>query len=189
MNQPISSEVQATMSNSQDIDSKAFEILVREHHRRIMAFAISLVQNPNVAEELVQDAFVTAYDKLSSFESNRDFGAWVRGIVRNKYREWARSRKEKALSPDIIEAIDEQHNFWDKHSDSTNNAITALRDCLKKLPDLLKETVECFYIKQLSGSETAKELDANESVIRKRLQRGREQLSLCVRETMEVKHV
>jgi RNA polymerase sigma-70 factor len=174
--------------SSSEIDNKTFEILVNEHHRRVMAFALSLVKNPDIAEDIVQESFITAYHKLDTFESHRDFGTWVRGIVRNKYREWARSNRERYLEPEILEALDQQFHHWDNASDGDNNALSALRKCLNKLPELIRRTVDCFYFKQLNGINTATHLDVSEGVVRKRLQRGREQLFLCINESLEVNH-
>jgi DNA-directed RNA polymerase specialized sigma24 family protein len=43
------------------VDAKAFEILVRLHHRRLLAYALALTAREDVAEDLVQDAFLVAH--------------------------------------------------------------------------------------------------------------------------------
>ena len=175
------------VSDRLQIDAKAFEILVREHHRRTMAFALSLVNNPSVAEDLVQDGFVTAYRKLDSFDGSRDFGAWVRGIVRNKYREWARAQKEMPLEPEVLDALDRQHGIWHEAASGPGELLASLRECIGKLPDAIRQTVDAFYMEQLSGRETATRLSIEEAVVRKRLQRARKSLGLCIRQRMEVR--
>ena len=56
-------------------DDRAFEILVREHHRRLLAYALAMVESRATAEDVVQDAFVTAYRKLRTFDAWRILAA------------------------------------------------------------------------------------------------------------------
>ena len=56
----------------------------------------------------------------------------------------------------------------------------ALEDCLAKLPEALKTTVDTFYFQEKSGAETATELGASEVSIRKRLERARAVLRQCI---------
>jgi len=65
---------------------QAFAVLAREHHRGLLVFARALCGNHATSADLVQDAFVTAWRNLDRFDTTRDFGAWLRGIVRNKRR-------------------------------------------------------------------------------------------------------
>ncbi|NQZ68176.1 MAG: sigma-70 family RNA polymerase sigma factor [Lentisphaeria bacterium] len=162
------------------IDRKAFEILVQEHHRRLLGYAFALVSSREVAEDLVQDAFVTAFYKLSTFDASRNFGAWMRGIVRIKFLEWCRKKKEFAISPAELDLLEEQHHEWDNLANEPGDIMNALAHCMKTLPNEMGETVDLYYLKELSGTETAKQLDVQESTIRKRLQRARQKLALCI---------
>src|SRR5438876_2266457 len=99
---------------SVNVDAKAFEILVRLHHRRLIAYALSLTRREDVAEDLVQDAFLVAYRDLAKFDPTRDFAAWVRGIVRMKYLEWTRSSRTQAIDGAVIDSIEERHRTWDR---------------------------------------------------------------------------
>ncbi len=56
----------------QQTDHRAFEILVRQHHRRLLAYSSALTPDSGLAEDLVQEAFITAFRKLSAFDPSRD---------------------------------------------------------------------------------------------------------------------
>src|SRR5438093_10859900 len=115
---------------SPGVDARAFEILVRLHHRRLIAYALSLTRRNDVAEDIVQEAFLVAYRDLSKFDPTRDFTAWVRGIVRMKYLEWTRSNRTQVLDGSLIDSIEEQHKSWDRAvEDGRADALTALRGC------------------------------------------------------------
>ncbi len=166
--------------------SKAFEILVRQHHRRLLAYAFSITGGNDAARDLVQDAFVIAWTNLEKFDVTRDFGSWMRGIVRNKVREWARAQKLVGMDEEMLEAIEAQHRSWDQQESETGTDLFAvLHRCIRKLPELMGKAVDLFYLQKLSGVEVAKRLDADEAAIRKRLQRARAQLGKCITQQSE----
>lgn len=161
---------------------KAFEALVCQHHRRLMAYALSLVRREDDAKDIVQGAFVVAFTKLEEFDASRDFGAWVRGIIRLKYLEWTRSRKEVVVDNETLESIESQHVAWDEAvADGHADALEALGECVKKLADVAKQTVTLFYMEHQSCSVIASVCGVNEATVFKRLQRARDELADCVR--------
>lgn len=62
-------------------DSGAFEELYRLHHRRIYALALRMARDPGLAEEMTQEAFVTAWGALPSFRGESAFGTWLHGLA------------------------------------------------------------------------------------------------------------
>ncbi len=168
-----------------DPDLTAFEILVRQHHRRLLAYAAAILHDPEAAQDVVQNAFLTAYEKLGSFDPTRDFAAWMRGIVRNKCREWVRADRLLLVPDETIEAIEQQHRAWDElEANQDRTVLATLHECLAKLPDLLAEAVRLFYLEDLSGAEVARRLQSGEAAVRKRLQRAREQLGQCIHQSL-----
>ncbi|HYG78334.1 MAG TPA: sigma-70 family RNA polymerase sigma factor [Planctomycetota bacterium] len=164
------------------IDSKAFEILVRLHHRRMRAYALSLVEQPAEADDLVQDGFVTAYQNLAKFDPTRDFCAWLRGIIRMKYLERARVRRMTTLDESVLEAIEQHHCEWDfAVEDGRADALVALRDCITRLGAASRRAIELYYNEQQGCQAIAEYLGTNETVVKKRLQRAREDLAQCIR--------
>ncbi len=167
------------------IDSRSFEILVREYHRRVLAYALSLVRNKTIAEDLVQDAFVTAYRKLDTFDPSCSFGAWIRGITRNKYLEWRKARREVPLDEAALDALDATHLSWDEAAqEGKPDVFTMVEDCLARLSELLHRTIHLYYFEGRSCRDIAKNLDSEEATVRQRLQRGREMLGTCIKGKM-----
>lgn len=164
-------------------DRVAFSILVRQHHRQFLAYARALVRDDATSRDLTQDALVIAFKSLARFDVTRNFPSWVRGIIRNRWREMARERKLETMDESMLEALEAQHNVWQdaaERSGSGNAVFIALEDCLTKLPESLKSTVETFYFQEKSGTETAATLGASEVSIRKRLERARALLRQCI---------
>jgi RNA polymerase sigma-70 factor (ECF subfamily) len=162
-------------------DHRAFEILVRQHHRRLLAFALSLTHSPQAAEDVVQEAFVTAYKRLPQFDPARDFGSWVRGIIRHKYMEWARKQRTKPIDGKVLDSLEDSHREWDRaEAEERGEALAALRRCLGALEAASREIVDLFYMKRQPCATVAARLGVTETVVRKRLERARRRLARCV---------
>lgn len=76
--------VKKITTSDEAMDRRSFSILVREHHRGLLAYARALTGEDHTSRDIVQDAFVVAWRNLGTFDVTRDFGSWMRGIVRNK---------------------------------------------------------------------------------------------------------
>ena len=164
------------------MDAEGFEAQVRLHHRRLLAYALALTRRLDAAEDLVQDALLVAHRTLARFDPSRDFAAWVRGIVRMKYLEWTRAHRTEQLDAAVLDAIEHQHQAWDRSAEEGGeDSAAAMRDCLRQLGPHLTETLDLFYRAQEPCTAIAERLGTTEVVVRKRLQRARETLAECIR--------
>src|SRR5258707_12580594 len=64
-------------------DREAFRVLVERHSRNVYRLAYRMTGNQHDAEEVVQEAFLRAYQNLSQFASRANFGTWVYRIAAN----------------------------------------------------------------------------------------------------------
>jgi RNA polymerase sigma-70 factor, ECF subfamily len=64
-------------------ETAAFEALYRSHHRRVYALTLRLTADPGRAEELTQDAFVNAWQRLAEFRGDARFSTWLHRIAVN----------------------------------------------------------------------------------------------------------
>jgi len=159
---------------------KTFAILVKEHHRGLLAYARALTKEDHTSRDIVQDAFVVAWRNLETFDVTRDFSSWVRGIVRNKWRESLRKNsRQVALDDEVLECLEADARQWDVLRDH-GGVFSRLEICLKKLPENLAEAVKAFYYDGYSGEEAAAALDVQSATLRKRLQRARGGLRDCL---------
>ena len=171
----------------QGLARAAFEVLVREHHRSLLAFAKSLIRDGAAAEDIVQEAFMVGWRKMDRFDPSQDFGAWMRGIVRFEYLHWIRKHREVPIDDEIIERIENPHAQLQDRSGEHEDLMDAVRQCVTSLPDQLRETVMAVYQAGMSCPELAKRDQASESAVRKRLQRGRDFVAECLQKKTGVK--
>jgi RNA polymerase sigma-70 factor (ECF subfamily) len=83
-------------------DAQAFDALVRRHYRAAHAVAFAVMRNAMDAEDVVQDGFVKALDRLDDCRDGAMFGPWLRQIVRRRAlnaRDARRVRETDVLEP------------------------------------------------------------------------------------------
>ncbi|MGK0188398.1 MAG: RNA polymerase sigma factor (sigma-70 family), partial [Verrucomicrobiales bacterium] len=122
------------------LDRLAFSGKAREHHRQLLAYGFALTADRELARDLVQDAFIAAYQNLGRFEVSRDFGAWMRGIVRNKWRDWMKRKKltPLLLGEDELERLEAEHTAWEALCENgRSDVFESLEECVEQLPEAL----------------------------------------------------
>ncbi|MDP4625847.1 MAG: RNA polymerase sigma factor [Akkermansiaceae bacterium] len=163
-----------------DMDRTRFSELIRDHHQPLLAYARVLTGHPGRARELVQDAFVAAWQAIARFDVTRDFGSWLRGIVRNKWREDCRKhRREVPFDDPELVRLEEAVRTWSA-SDGEAGLLDRLADCRSKLPETLSLAVHAYYDEDSDGDQAASSLGIPPATLRKRLERARTALRLCL---------
>lgn len=167
-------------------DPEGFSQFVREHHRELLVYALALTRDELTAREIVQDAFVAAFEKIDAFDVTRDFAAWMRGIVRNKWREWLRRHRRPEMAENELALIDAAVAGWQAHrAHGGSGVFDALDQCLQRLPENLRAAVHACYYRGETSEEAAVSLGCEPAAIRKRLQRARELLRDCVEKKLD----
>jgi RNA polymerase sigma-70 factor (ECF subfamily) len=159
-----------------------FAALARGHHRCLLIYARALARNEATAADLVQDAFIAAWRNLGRFDVTRDFGSWLRGIIRNKWREHLRRHsREVDVDDATLEAWESRFAQWDANRGAGEaDVLATLDDCLRLLPEAMGEAVRRFYYLEESGETIATSIGIDTTTLRKRLQRAREALRTCL---------
>lgn len=85
--------VERTLAGEPD----AFRLLVERHSRGVFRLAYRMTGNAHDAEEIVQEAFLRAYQKLRQFESRANFGTWLYRIAANAALDQLRKRKSEEV--------------------------------------------------------------------------------------------
>ena len=161
---------------------ETFADLARRHHRELLIYARVLTREDHQSRDIVQESFVTAWENMERFDVTRDFGSWLRGIVRNKWREtMRRNNKQIALEDDVLESMEAEMLTWQElRQDGGPGVFVRLEDCVGKLPAALVAAVKSFYYEGYSTNEAAEKLDIGGATLRKRLERAREALRQCL---------
>ena len=166
-------------------DISAFEELVRRYDRNVFRIAQHITQNREDAEDVVQDAFLKAYQNLGNFQEQSKFYTWlVRIAVNEALMRLRRRRPERmvSLDEDIKTEEDSMPREVADWAPNPEQLYTQgeLKDILGKtiqgLPPSFRTVFVLRDVEGLSTEETAEALDLSIPAVKSRLLRARLQL-------------
>jgi RNA polymerase sigma-70 factor (ECF subfamily) len=162
-------------------DISAFEALVNRYERKIFRLAMNITQSREDAEDVMQEAFLKAYEHLPGFEGNSRFYTWLVRIAVNQALMKLRKRRPGQISLDQEIETDEDSFFrevedWGPSPEERFNQ-TELHDILNKVIGELEEPFRIVFqlrdIEELSTEETAEALNLSVPAVKSRLLRAR----------------
>lgn len=155
-------------------DAEAFAPIVWRYLRPAHAIASRLLGNPQDAEDLVQEAFLTALANLRSFDRTRPFGPWFYRIVWTRGLNLRKSLARRSTEP--LEA--ERHpGSGDPAAEAERSELAAaVRGALAELPERQRMVVQLFDLDGFSGAEIGAMLNLNPGTVRWYLHQGRRAL-------------
>jgi RNA polymerase sigma-70 factor (ECF subfamily) len=83
-------------------DKKSFSLLVRRHQSGLLRLSLRFVKDIDVAEDVVQESFIKAYERLASFEGRASFKSWLYQIAVNTAKNKIRSRRDEVRDLDEV---------------------------------------------------------------------------------------
>lgn len=170
---------------------KSFEILIGELRPMMLSYASALLSgDAHQAEDVVQEACLTAYQNLDRFDEGRSFPKWIRGIVRNKVLESRRgaSRRPLVQDPTVIAGMEDVFGMFDRPraDEGWLDRIELLRHCINRLRRPMRDVVKLFYQSGLSLDEVGRKLGIQSVTAGQRLSRSRKQIRVCVAARLRV---
>jgi RNA polymerase sigma-70 factor (ECF subfamily) len=187
MDRPRSEPTEASqLERARRGDVDAFADLVRAHHPNVRVFLAAHVRDAGSIDDLVQDVFLRAFDRLSTLRDGAAFRAWLLGIARNRALEHLRERLRPGFPvPDALEALLDRTQLaileGDDEEARRGLELEALRQCLRGLPPIGARLIREHYFKGRPITELAADEHKNEGALRMTLLRLREALRDCVR--------
>lgn len=159
-------------------ETALYEIIMRRYNQRLYRVARGILRDDHEAEDVMQDAYVRAYQHLEQFARRAPFSTWLTRIA--VHEALARVRKRNRM-----ESIDDEEaegalvmNLAEPSADPERSASTSelghlLEEALLTLPDPLRVVVMLRDVEELNTEETAEALEISEDNVKIRLHRGR----------------
>ena len=162
-------------------DAAAFEDLIRRYERVALSVAYSVTSNAAEAGDVVQDAFLRAWQRLADLQDPAKFGSWVCNIVRNGALDARRRAKNQPVSG-VVEtgtgATGARLRFADDPADElqAREERDRINQALQSLDETTRTAVVMRYFDGASSKEIGEHLNLNPAAIDMRLSRARRQL-------------
>jgi RNA polymerase sigma-70 factor (ECF subfamily) len=147
---------------ARDGDEQAFSVLYDRYARVIHAVLLARAPYDDV-EDLVQDVFLSAWDRLQSLRDPAAFGGWLTMIARNRATDFHRRTVDAVELPEDLSVPDES---------STRMEALAVLDTIRSLPAAYRETLVLRLVEGLTGPEIAERTGLTSASVRVNLHRG-----------------
>ncbi len=159
-------------------DREAFGLLFERYRPAIVALAMRRLRHADEAEELAQDVFVQAMQKLDQLRVPEAFGGWLRRIVhRMAINRVTRRQSATACDPSVLEATclsvhDSPDACCERHEQAEG-----VRAAVQRLGERDRQTLQAFYLGGQSLLQMSDAFDAPVGTIKRRLHDARKRLA------------
>lgn len=167
-------------------DEKAIEELFELTSQKGYYVALKYLKNKEDAQDILQDAYVSALSKLDSLKNPEKFDKWLYQIIANKAKNYLVKNKPllfEQLEKDDEDAIrfeetiqDDTLEFQPKENCDYQELKQALKILIDELPDDQRMCLLMYYFEELSINEIAESLDLNTNTIKSRLNYARKKI-------------
>ena len=166
----------------------AFGTLVERYQKSVHALVWQKIGDYHDAEDIMQDAFLQAYKKLSTLKNPNQFAGWLYVIANRLCIDWIRKqdwmRRQKFVMQSLedtpvaeIEKSSYAHHIseqWDTEGTERSHAL--VENLLEKLPERERTVVMLYYLDEMTTKEIGRFLGVSVNTITSRLHRARKRL-------------
>ncbi|MFL5262872.1 MAG: sigma-70 family RNA polymerase sigma factor [Anaeromyxobacteraceae bacterium] len=177
-------------------DGAAFSELVQRHQNKVYGVAVHILRDPSEAEEVVQETFLAALEKMAGFRGDAAFSTWLHRVAANAALMRLRRRRRSPEAPadtavdDLLPHFDATgridstpHHDWSKRADeqlSDREVRSAIERAIQNLPEDYRIVFLLRDVEGLSSEEMAEILGISVAAVKSRLHRAR----LALREAL-----
>lgn len=167
-------------------DVMLFEVLMRRHNRRLYRAARAILRSEHEAEDVMQHAYVRAFEHLAEYAGRARFSTWLTRIA--VYEALARVRRDRRASP--LDASGEAHTMADQQATPEqrleNAELGAITEAaIDDLPQDFRIVFMLRAVEQLSVADVAQVLEIPEDTVKTRYFRARERLKRSLMHQLE----
>jgi RNA polymerase sigma-70 factor (ECF subfamily) len=166
-------------------EKELYEIIMRRHNQRMFRISRAFASDGNEAEDIVQQAYINAYEHLASFEGRSRFSTWLTRIVINEAMAKSRQRSRTVSLGPAFSAQGEDHEHHQVPSPAEENPEETLMN--DELRNVLERTIDGLPVKyrsvfvmreidEMSIGETSESLGISAANVKVRLNRAKEML-------------
>jgi RNA polymerase sigma factor (sigma-70 family) len=175
--QPLQVADEEIISKILSGEHRLYEVIIRRYNPRLFRIGMSMVKNDAEVEELMQIAFIKAYENLRQFENKSRFGTWLTRIMINECLGYIDKSKRRAHM--------EKHNELYLSGKAAENPAgkllskelgTILENALQQLPEKYRLVFVLREMEDMSIAETTEALNITEANVKVRLNRAKSML-------------
>jgi RNA polymerase sigma factor (sigma-70 family) len=161
------------LQRCKDDDTEAITTLVRRFRTKALDLAGAILRDDYLAQDAVQQAFLTALRRLDDLREPAAFPGWFRQIVRSECTGILRRRREQPAA-DTAELVSEA--LTPSEYAQREDRCRVVRQALAALPDISRTAAEMFYLDECTCADIGSRLNIPVGTVKRRLFDARERL-------------
>jgi RNA polymerase sigma-70 factor, ECF subfamily len=158
----------------------SFASLVDRYERPVYAFVLERTRDRELAQELVQETFVRAYEGLERYDVSQDFIKWLMGIAYHVTAEWLRSQQRQRRALDTVGQLQRAREqsaggsseVGEQNQELQQRILQAMADC----PENYRVPLMMRYMDKMDYREIAETLQLSAGQVKGLLYRGTQML-------------
>ena len=160
-------------------NQQAFAALVEKYQKQIHALAWQKIGDFHIAQEITQDAFFTAFQKLSTLTNHNRFAGWLYVITNRKCIAWHRKKSTQPQSLEATDPVELEEVYYSEYMTQQREEAanqkrrTIVQKLLSKLQESERTVVNLYYIAGMTCEDIGKFLGVSPNTVRSRLHRAR----------------
>ena len=166
----------------------AFGTLVEKYQKSVHSLVWQKIGDYHDAEDIMQDAFLQAFQKLSTLKNPNQFAAWLYVIANRLCIDWIRKQDWMRRQEFVMQSLEDtpvteiekssyvHHVSEQWEMESTEHSHTLVKNLLEKLPERERTVVMLYYLNEMTTKEIGKFLGVSVNTITSRLRRARKRL-------------
>ena len=163
-------------------DDSAFSSLVEKYQKQVHALAWRKIGDFHIAEDITQDTFLKAYQKLSTLKNPQRFAGWLYVIATRCCQAWLRKKQIQTESLEEIDSDALEPEAYSRYvsEEETKVTVVAQRKVVKKLlatlPESERTVITLHYFGEMTCESMSEFLGVSANTIKSRLRRARQRL-------------
>ena len=166
----------------------AWICIVKRYEKQVYNYALRMINDPEDAQDLMQDVFVAVFKSLSSFKGDCPFKGWILKIAYYRCVEFYRRKKITQSLDDVPEQVEEDKQTCPEFKVVYQQQGSALNEAMAKLPVEQKVVVEMKFFQQATFEEIAFQLGISVNTAKSRLYSALDKLKGTLEHTLEVEY-
>lgn len=167
---------QDLINGCKDGDQKAQFQIYKLYYKAMYNTSLRIVNNSMEAEDIMQESFLSAFEKIDTYSGTVSFGAWLKRIVINRSLDTL--GKRKAIFEDIEAHIgikDDSPDDLTRHEDN-DIRVEEIKEAIERLPDGYRIILSLYLLEGYDHDEIAEILKISGSTSRSQLSRAKQKL-------------
>ena len=154
----------------------AMRVLYARYNQRVFRFALRLVDNEALAEDVVSEVFFDVWRKAGTFEGRSQVSTWLLGITRNKALDARKQRSPDGWDEDAANAVEDPAANPEVEVQKKDTRAV-MRKCLAQLSAAHREIIDLIYYHGKSIEDVAKITGAGQATVKTRMFYARKHLA------------